>query len=70
MRCERVTLFVNYYEVISWGFGGEAVTNEQEGRQGKWERGDSREWKISEALAVFKEIFLKEHWVYYVSTYL
>ena len=32
--------------------------------------GDSREWKILEALEVFKELIMEEHLVSYVSTYL
>ena len=30
-RREIVTLFVNAYEVMAWGLGGAASTNEQEG---------------------------------------
>ena len=38
---ERVTLFVHTYEVMDRVLGVAALPNEQEGRQGKWERGDS-----------------------------
>ena len=51
---ERVSLFVNAYEVMTWGLGGENRPDEQEGGRGQWERGDSREWTILEASAVFK----------------
>ena len=69
-RCKIVTLFVNAYEVMAWGLGGADLTSEQEGIREKWERGDSREWTILEALAVFKERTMKEHWVSSVSTYI
>ena len=54
-RCERVNLFVNAYEIMAWRFGVADLPNEQESRRGKWERGDSIEWTILEASAVFKE---------------
>ena len=51
-------------------WGGAAQPDEKEGRQGQWERGDSREWTILEASAVFKARILEEHLVSSVSTYL
>ena len=30
-KCERVTLFVNAYEVMDWGLIGAGSPNEQEG---------------------------------------
>ena len=41
-RCERVSLFVNAYKVMSWVLGGANQLNEQEGGRGKLERVDSR----------------------------
>ena len=69
-RCERVALFVNAYEIMVWGLVGADLLDEQEGRRGQWERGDSREWIILEALAVFKEQILEEYWVCSVRVYL
>ena len=69
-QCERVTLFVNAYEIMAWTLGGEDQLDEQEGIRGQWERGESREWTISEASSVFKEQIMEEHWVSSVSTHL
>ena len=55
VQCERVTLFVNAYEVMDWVLGGAARPDEQEGRLEQWERGDSREWTILEDSAVSRK---------------
>ena len=41
-QCERVTLFVNAYEIMAWTLGGEYQLDEQEGIRGQWKRGYSR----------------------------
>ena len=35
-KYERVSLFVNAYEVMAWGLGGASLLDEKEGGRGKW----------------------------------
>ena len=55
---------------MAWGLGEVDLPDEQEGRRGQWERGNSIEWTIPEASEVFKKLIPEENWVSSVRTHL